>query len=37
VIVPSEMQVGNVGDGAHGNYCRAGKGANTRRAAGLVR
>jgi hypothetical protein len=34
--VPSEMQVGNVSDGAHGNYW-VGKGANTRRAAGLVR
>jgi hypothetical protein len=37
VIVPSEMQVGNVSDGAHGSYCCADKGASTRRAAGLVR
>lgn len=37
VIMPSEMQVGNVSDGAHGNYRCVGKGASTRRAAGLVR
>ena len=35
--VPSEMQVGNVSDGAHGNYWCVGKGASTRSAAGLVR
>ena len=35
-IVPSEMQVGNVGDGAHGSYWCV-EGASTRRAAGLAR
>jgi hypothetical protein len=36
-IVPPEMQVGNVSDGAHRAYRWVGKAASTRRAPGLIR